>query len=56
MSAAEVEGLTAGRRAFVLRVLAGPLAFAAVRAVPLAGLGPERLCSLAVSILPPPTA
>ena len=29
------------RRAFVLRVLAGPVAFAIVRAVPLTGLGPE---------------
>ncbi len=34
------EALT-GQRAFALRVLAGPAAFAAVRAVPLAGLGPE---------------
>ena len=30
-----------GRRAFVLRLLAGPAAFAVVRAVPLAGLTPE---------------
>lgn len=34
------EALT-GRQAFALRVLAGPAAFAAVRAVPLTGLGPE---------------
>ncbi len=34
------EALT-GQRAFALRVLAGPAAFAAVRAAPLAGLGPE---------------
>ena len=34
------EALT-GRQVFALRVLAGPAAFAAVRAVPLAGLGPE---------------
>ena len=30
-----------GRRAFVLRLLAGPAAFAVVRAAPLAGLAPE---------------
>ena len=30
-----------GRRAFVLRLAAGPAAFAAVRAAPLAGLAPE---------------
>ena len=46
MSAAD--GLTTGRPAFVLRVLAGPAAFAAVRAVPLAGLGPEAQFTLAV--------
>ena len=34
------EALT-GHQTFALRVLAGPAAFAAVRAVPLAGLGPE---------------
>ena len=34
------EALT-DRQAFALRVLAGPAAFAAVRAAPLAGLGPE---------------
>ena len=38
----------AGRPAFVLRVLAGPAAFAAVRAVPLAGLGPEAHFTVAV--------
>ena len=37
----------AGQRAFALRVLAGPAAFAAVRAVPLAGLGPEAHFALA---------
>ena len=35
-----IERLT-GQQAFALRLLAGPAAFAAVRAVPLAGLGPE---------------
>ena len=40
------EGLT-GQQAFALRVLAGPAAFAAVRAVPLAGLGPEARFALA---------
>ena len=40
------EALT-GQRAFALRVLAGPAAFAAVRAVPLAGLGPEAHFALA---------
>ena len=37
-----------GRRAFVLQVLAGPAAFGVVRAVPLAGLGPEAHFTLAV--------
>ena len=37
----------AGRRAFALRVLAGPAAFAVVRAAPLAGLGPEAHFALA---------
>ena len=46
MSAAD--GLTTGRGAFVFRVIAGPAAFAAVRAVPLAGLGPEAHFTLAV--------
>ena len=41
------EALT-GRQAFALRVFAGPAAFAAVRAVPLAGLGPEAHFTLAV--------
>ena len=41
------EALT-GRQAFALRVLAGPAAFAAVRAVPLAGLGPEAHFTVAV--------
>ena len=36
-----------GRRAFVLRVLAGPAAFAIVRAAPLAGLAPEAHLALA---------
>ncbi|MYK89950.1 MAG: hypothetical protein F4018_17325 [Acidobacteria bacterium] len=36
-----------GRRAFALRVLAGPAAFAVVRAAPLAGLGPEAHFALA---------
>ena len=36
-----------GQRAFALRVLAGPAAFAAVRAMPLAGLGPEAHFALA---------
>ena len=40
------EALT-GQRAFALRVLAGPAAFAAVRAVPLDGLGPEAHFALA---------
>ena len=40
------EGLT-GQQAFALRVLAGPAAFAAVRALPLAGLGPEAHFALA---------
>ena len=40
------EALT-GRQAFALRVLAGPAAFAAVRAAPLAGLGPEAHFALA---------
>ena len=38
MDAAEA---ATGRRAFLLRLLAGPAAFAAVRAAPLAGLTPE---------------
>ena len=38
MDAAEA---ATGRRAFVLRLLAGPAAFAAVRAAPLTGLAPE---------------
>lgn len=37
-----------GRRAFVLRVLAGPAAFAVVRAAPLAGLAPEAHLALGV--------
>ena len=37
-----------GRQAFALRVLAGPAAFAAVRAFPLAGLGPEAHFAVAV--------
>ena len=37
-----------GRRAYALRVLAGPAAFVAVRAVPLAGLGPEAHFTVAV--------
>ncbi len=41
------EALT-GRQAFVLRVLAGPVAFAALRAVPLAGLGTEAHFTVAV--------
>ena len=41
------EALT-GQRAFALRVLAGPAAFAAVRAMPLTGLGPEAHFALAV--------
>ena len=41
------EALT-GRQAFALRVLAGPAAFAAVRAVPLTGLGPEAHFTVAV--------
>ena len=41
------EALT-GRQAFALRVLTGPAAFAAVRAVPLAGLGPEAHFTVAV--------
>ena len=36
-----------GPQAFALRVLAGPAAFAAVRAAPLAGLGPEAHFALA---------
>ena len=40
------EALT-GQQAFALRVLAGPAAFAAVRAVPLAGLVPEAHFALA---------
>ena len=40
------EALT-GRQAFALRVLAGPAAFAAVRAAPLTGLGPEAHFALA---------
>ena len=36
-----------GQQAFALRVLAGPAAFAAVRAAPLAGLGPEAHFALA---------
>ena len=41
------EALT-GQRVFALRVLAGPAAFAAVRAVPLSGLGPEAHFAVAV--------
>ncbi len=39
---------TAKRRAFVLRLLAGPAAFAIVRATPLAGLAPEAHLALGV--------
>lgn len=38
----------AGRQVYALRVLAGPAAFVAVRAVPLAGLGPEAHFTVAV--------
>ena len=37
-----------GQQAFALRVMAGPAAFAAVRAAPLAGLGPEAHFAVAV--------
>ena len=37
-----------GQRGYALRVLAGPAAFVAVRAVPLAGLGPEAHFTVAV--------
>ena len=37
----DADAAPTGRRAFVLRLLSGPAAFAAVRAAPLAGLAPE---------------
>ena len=37
----DVDEVSTGRRALLLRLLSGPAAFAAVRAVPLAGLMPE---------------